>query len=180
MKDSIITLFNKHNDENNLNIKLSFNMPKGYETACGTFDVLKNTLFLNEMYFNDRLKMLFTLYHELRHAEQYITPQKFDKDISESIKYVILYNGVCYKLIDNSWVECKINHENLIDIYLSLPYELDANKFAYNTLKGYKGIDLDELNNYYNNTLPKISISKQKLQQVYNEIDILSETNNKH
>lgn len=173
MKKTIKALFDKFNNEKALNIQLSFEMPKGYETAHGTFDVLKNALFLNEMYFDDRLKILFTLYHELRHAEQYITPHKFGKDISESIKYVILYNGICYKLKVNYWVECRINHENLVDVYLSLPYELDANKFAYNTLKECKDIDLEVLNEYYNSTLPKTNIPKSKLQQIYQEIDTL-------
>ena len=33
--------------ENDISIKLSHDMPAGYETAYGTYDVTINTLFLN-------------------------------------------------------------------------------------------------------------------------------------
>lgn len=33
--------------ENGIDVKLSYDMPAGYETAYGTYDVTINTLFLN-------------------------------------------------------------------------------------------------------------------------------------
>ena len=35
-------------EENSLTINLSFDMPEGYETANGTFDMTVNTLFINK------------------------------------------------------------------------------------------------------------------------------------
>lgn len=40
--------FRMYCEENSLPINLSFDMPKGYETANGTFDPTVNTLFINK------------------------------------------------------------------------------------------------------------------------------------
>ena len=76
-------------------------MPSGYETAYGTYDVTINTLFLNTKILHDapEHEVLFYLFHELRHALQYLRPELFDEQIQESRFYVVLYNGVCYKLV---------------------------------------------------------------------------------
>ena len=66
-------------------------MPKGYENAFGTFDVTKNTLFINKGKCQSVERFLFTFYHELRHAEQYLRTNKFSNDIQKSIFYVNLH-----------------------------------------------------------------------------------------
>ena len=42
--------FDKYCFENNLELKLSFDMPPGYETANGTFDVETKTVYINAEY----------------------------------------------------------------------------------------------------------------------------------
>lgn len=77
-------------------------MPAGYETAFGTYDIEKNTLFINDQFIGNvsEPEYLFYLYHELRHAEQYLQPDKFDEKIRKSLQYVILYNGTCFRFSD--------------------------------------------------------------------------------
>ena len=69
--ESIIAGFCK---ENSLAVRLSCDMPSGYETAYGTYDVTINTLFLNTKILHDapEHEVLFYLFHELRHALQYL------------------------------------------------------------------------------------------------------------
>jgi len=82
-------------------------------------------------------KVLFYLYHEMRHALQYAHPEQLDKEIRESLPYVLLYNGICFRLLDNAWVECKLDGDEdyFTQAYLSFPYELDANSFAHSMVK---------------------------------------------
>ena len=56
--------------EYNLDTNLSYNMPKGYENAFGTFDIILDTLFLNlnkefskirVLYFLSWVKTLFAI-----------------------------------------------------------------------------------------------------------------------
>lgn len=77
------------------------------------------------------------MYHELRHAMQYLKPERFDETIQESRFYVVLYNGTCFKLVDHDWKECVLDGEEeyFTAAYLSLPYEMDANTFAYERVK---------------------------------------------
>ena len=56
--------FRMYCEENSLPINLSFDMPKGYETANGTFDPTVNTLFISIVKtvddFYDLLKVMNT------------------------------------------------------------------------------------------------------------------------
>ena len=45
--------FNQYRDDNKLDLMLSFNMPAGYETANGTFDVESKTVFINADYLKE-------------------------------------------------------------------------------------------------------------------------------
>lgn len=44
--DRAISFFNEHN----ISVNLSRDMPAGYETAFGTYDIEKNTLFINDQF----------------------------------------------------------------------------------------------------------------------------------
>jgi len=68
----------------------------GYKTAYGTYDV---KLFVNVNLLENApvYKVLFYLYHEMRHALQYAHPEQLDKEIRESLPYVLLYNGICFR-----------------------------------------------------------------------------------
>lgn len=166
--------FDEYCRDNNLKIEFSTDMPSGYETANGTFDIATNTLFFNTKMLMDcpEYEKLFYLFHELRHALQYSKPHLFSDIINRSINYVIMYNGVCYVLKENEWKECKIDgtEEFLINVYLGQPYEVDANRYAYQKVKSICG-DSEELQKLFSFWVPQKCMEDEKYQNLYNEID---------
>ena len=100
--------FDQFCGENHIEIGLSYEMPEGYETAFGSFDVGRRTLFLNLPVLQSapEHEALFYLCHQLRHALHYLSPVLFDELIQTSRYYVVLYDGVCYKLVGDSWKKC--------------------------------------------------------------------------
>ena len=170
----IETLVSEFCADNHLTVQVSYEMPVGYETAFGTYDVTINTLFFNlEMLKNaPKYEVLFYLYHELRHAVQYLHPEMFDEQIQESRVYVVLYNGTCYKLVENSWQECALGGDEsyFANAYLSLPYEVDANTFAYESVKNLCG-DLPELRELYSAWIPEERWSYEELKALFCRID---------
>ena len=169
--ESIIAGFCK---ENSLVVTLSCDMPAGYETAYGTYDVTINTLFLNAQLLQDapEHEVLFYLFHELRHAMQYLRPESFDPQIQESRFYVVLYNGVCYKLVGNAWQEVVLEgaEDYFTRAYMSLPYELDANSFAYERVKDICG-NTDELQSLYSFWIPAEKMDYVELHDLFIRID---------
>lgn len=140
-----------------LDISVSFDMPKGFETAFGMFDVTKNVLFVSLSSKIDDARFLFTFYHELRHALQYNFPEMFGEEINMTLPFVVHFDGNCYMLKNNKWVHCKIEDENLdfMEIYKSLPYEIDANNFAYEQSCIYANdIDKNGFDEMYKRSLP--------------------------
>lgn len=131
--------FERYCKEHDLEIALSWEMPEGYETAFGSFDPTRRTLFLNMSMLRTapEEKALFYLHHELRHALQYLRPELFDQQVQTSRFYVVLYKGVCYKLVDGTWKMCVLtgDTEYFKAAYLSLPYEQDANVYAYQAVR---------------------------------------------
>ena len=160
--------------ETGISISLSHDMPAGYETAYGTYDVTINTLFLNAQLLQDapEHEVLFYLFHELRHAMQYLRPESFDPQIQESRFYVVLYNGVCYKLVGNAWQEVVLEgaEDYFTRAYMSLPYELDANSFAYERVKDICG-NTDELQELYAFWCPKDRMSYCEHLKLFRRID---------
>lgn len=173
--NKIETLVREFCRENDIEVTLSYNMPVGYETAYGTYDVTINTLFLNPSVLQDtpRYEALFYLYHELRHAVQYLCPWRFDERIRESLPYAILYNGICYKLIGNEWQKCVLSGEehDFTRAYLALPYEIDANTFAYEKTSEICG-DSAELKALFDFWLPKSSFDYAQHRKLFRRIDI--------
>lgn len=157
-----------------ISISLSHDMPAGYETAYGTYDVTINTLFLNAQLLRDapEYEVLFYLFHELRHAMQYLRPESFDPQIQESLFYVVLYNGVCYKLVGNAWQEVVLEgaEDYFTRAYMSLPYELDANSFAYERVKDICG-NTDELQSLYSFWIPAEKMDYVELHDLFIRID---------
>ncbi len=160
--------------ENGIEVTLSYDMPAGYETAYGTYDVTINTLFLNTAILQNAPghEVVFYLFHELRHAMQYLCPMKFDDKIKESILYVILYNGTCFKLVNNEWKECALsgNESYFISAYVSLPYEIDANTFAYEKVKEICG-DSEELKKLFEFWTPKDTFDYEEYRKLFCRID---------
>lgn len=129
--------------ERGLSVVLSWDMPQGYETANGTFDPVAKTLFLNPAVLQSapEYEAMFYLVHELRHAEQYQHPERFDAMIRVSLPYVVLYDGTCFRLRGETWQECRLEggEERFRDAYLGFPYEVDANEFAAQRVKAFCG-----------------------------------------
>lgn len=157
-----------------LQIKLSTDMPAGYETANGTFDITKNTLYFNAAMLAKApdYAVVFYLFHELRHALQYTCPQTFRAVIRRSLDYVLMYDGTCYKLVNGEWAECKLEGtaQALSDAYLGQPYELDANDYAYEQAKRLYGPskELDELYAFW---IPRMKLSDAEYLKIYEKID---------
>ncbi len=160
--------------ENGMDIQLSYDMPVGYESAYGTYDVTVNTLFLNAALLQGApgYELLFYLFHELRHAMQYLCPMQFDTQIRESMSYVILYNGTCFKLIGNAWQECVLNGDAdyFTRAYMTLPYELDANFFAYERVKALRG-DSPELRELFEFWIPRVPFDYGEHRKLFRRID---------
>ncbi|MCD7830911.1 MAG: hypothetical protein LUI01_01380 [Firmicutes bacterium] len=160
--------------ENGIEVTLSYDMPEGYKDAYGTYDGTINTLFLNATILQDapEYQVLFYIFHELRHAMQYLCPMMFDSRIRESILYVILYNGTCYKLVDNEWKGCVLpGDESYFTLaYMSLPYEIDANTFAYEKTREICG-DKAELKELLDFWMPKDSFDYEEHRKLFRRID---------
>ena len=166
--------FDKYCSENNLELKLSFNMPPGYETANGTFDIEAKTVYINAEYLREApdYEQAFFLYHELRHAIQYLSPEKFSDAIIRSLPYTIMFDGTCFKLKDGKYLECKLDggEELFADIYLGQPYEVDANKYAYEMVRMILG-DSEELRMLYDFWMPKKPVPDETYAAYYVLID---------
>lgn len=175
MKAWIEELFYRYIEENQLDIELSYSMPEGYENAFGTFDITNKTLF-----FNDGLikrgpthEALFYFYHELRHAMQYIHPQQFDAFVQASLPYVLLYNGICFKLVDGAWKSCRLSGEETYFTlaYESLPYEIDANKYACETVKALLPEYAAEIESLCRSWVPEQTLPPDEVETVFRRID---------
>lgn len=166
--------FDEYCKENKLSLSLSYAMPCGYETAFGTFDSNSLTVFINKNLLNDReeFEQAFYLFHELRHALQYTNPQSFNNIINESLSYIIMYDGTCYKKVGDKYYKYKINgdEEFLKNLYISQPYEMDANKYAYKKVCEVIGFS-KELEQLYHRWIPKRKIPNETYRLIYKEID---------
>ena len=168
------TLFNRYCRENGFDLRLSFDMPPGYEAANGTFDAETRTVFLNAALLRGAWdhEKAFYLFHELRHAAQELCPARFSEAIRRSLRYVIQYDGVCYKKVGGEYAECKLDGgaERFTDLYLGQPHEADANAFAYVQTKALFG-DSDDLRELYEFWTPRRLVSETEYDAVYAEID---------
>lgn len=167
-------LFKQYCCEFALPLHLSFDMPAGYETANGNFDFSCKTVFINaERLLNepDSTKAFF-LFHELRHALQYLCPDQFSSTIQRSIQYIILYDGTCYKLTNGRYLKCQLDggEEYFTDLYLGQPHEVDANTFAYESVKKLYG-DSEELKKLFNFWMPRHTISNKTYDTIFLSID---------
>lgn len=164
--------FDKISRELGWNILLKFDMPSGYETAFGTFDVVKNTLFINKS-INDNERLIYTFYHELRHAQQYLFLDKFSKDIQESINYVVLYDGSAFKLENGKWLGCKLKGDTkyFTEAYKSLPYEIDANNYAYEMVSRVSGLNLNRIDEIYKTSKAVKLVPMKELKKLFKCIE---------
>ena len=166
--------FDKCCDDNNLDLVLSFDMPTGFETANGTFDVATKTVFINSECLSEApdYEKAFFLFHELRHALQYLCPEQFSHEIIKSLSYIIMYDGTCYKFVSGKYVECQLDggEELFTNLYKGQPYEVDANTFAYEEVKRLYG-DSENLRELYAFWIPRQPIPPEQYDSVFAIID---------
>lgn len=174
----MVTEYKKHFDaycrEHGLRLHLLFDMPAGYEMAKGTFDVSSKTIFINAKGLEKEpvCIKLFYLFHELRHASQYLEPERFNETIHRSIQYVIMFDGTCYKLVDNHYLKCKLEGSEgyFTSLYLGQPHEVDANTFAYEQTRKLCG-DSAGLKELFDFWMPRQAILKGTYDRIFSLID---------
>ena len=168
------TYFDSYCKETGLKLSLCFDMPEGYETANGTFDNGTKTVYMNTKQLEaDRdFEKAFYLFHELRHAAQYLQPEQFPEIIRRSLQYVIQYDGTCYKLVNGDYVDCELEggEKRFTELYLGQPHEADANNYAFEQTRKFFGESegLKKLSDFW---MPKQPISDETYQDLYAEID---------
>lgn len=166
--------FDQYREEYKLDISLSFDMPAGYETANGTFDFESKTVFINAEHLKNGpdYEKAYYLFHELRHSLQSLRPDLFSSAVSRSIRYTIMYDGTCYKIIDGRFVACRLEggRDFFTDIYLGQPYEVDANTYAYEQAKTIFG-DSERLRSLYEFWIPSRPVQDELYDSLYDLID---------
>jgi len=166
--------FDQYCKDHDLDLTLSYQMPAGYETAYGTFDAASGTVFIHAAYLKDAPdhEKAFYLFHELRHASQYLSPERFSSAVSRSIQYVIQYDGTCYKVINGKYHACRLEggEARFTDLYLGQPHEADANSYAYRRAKDLFG-DSEDLRKLYAFWMPNQPVSEEAYPAIYAEID---------
>lgn len=168
------TQFERYCRENRLDLRLSFDMLPGYETANGTFDAETKTVYLNAALLYDAPdhEKAFYFFHELRHAAQELCPAQCSEAVRRSLRYVIRYDGFCYKRIGGEYAECRLGGgaERFTDLYLGQPHETDANAFAYAQARALFG-DSEELRKLYAFWTPRQPVPDEAYDAVFAEID---------
>lgn len=166
--------FERYCEDHDLRLNLSFDMPEGFETANGTFDFETKTVFINACQLEEapEYEQAFFLFHELRHASQYLTPERFREAVTRSVRYVIQYDGTCYKLVDGTYRECRLADGGtpFAELYQSQPHEIDANRFAYQQVKTLYG-DSAGLSRLYAFWTPRQPVPAAVYDSVFAEID---------
>lgn len=167
-------IFDEYCRENGLALHMCFEMPEGFEGADGMFDPDSRTVYINTDFPEGTPDFVraFFLFHELRHAAQYLCPERFSELIRRSLGYVIQYDGTCYKLVNGEYIEFKLEggEEVFTDLYMGQPHEMDANRFAYEQVKKLYG-DSETLREMYEERKPKEAIAEEKYVEVYGMID---------
>lgn len=167
-------IFDKYCREKGLDISFSSDMPAGYETANGMYDITLSTLFLNTELLAEmpEYEQLFYLFHELRHAEQYARPEQLGEAVRRSMSYAIMYDGECFRRAEREWKGCRLEgtEEYFKSLYLGQPYERDANAFAYGRVRELCG-DSAELRELAAFWLPESTPAEEEYMRIYDEID---------
>lgn len=166
--------FTQYCEDHKLDLKLSFTMPAGYETANGTFDVESKTVFINAEYLKNvpDYEKAYYLFHELRHSSQYLCPELFSSSLRHSMQYIIMYDGTCYKIVNGKYFKCKLksSKENFANLYLGQPYEVDANTYAYERVKQIYG-NPKGLHELYAFWLPSHPVADELYDSIFAQID---------
>ena len=120
-------------------------IPKaGYEDAFASYDKEDKVIFLNPNYIESTsLLCLWNLFHEFQHVVQHrdedlLKEEKLLKnDFYNNISYYFMYDGTSYRSSSEEDFTYKIKktEEFCLELYLRNPIEIDANNYAYLSLK---------------------------------------------
>lgn len=111
-------------------------------------------------------------FHELRHASQYLEPERFNETINRSVQYIIMFDGTCYKLVENHYLKCKLEGSEgyFTSLYLGQPHEVDANTFAYEQTRKICG-DSAGLKELFDFWMPRQAILNGTYDRIFSLID---------
>jgi len=103
---------------------------------------------------------------------EYLEPEQFNETIRRSIRYVIMFDGTCYKLAENRYLKCKLDGDEgyFTNLYLGQPHEVDANTFAYEQTRKICG-DLAELKDLFDFWMPRQVIPDKEYDMIFALID---------
>ena len=97
-REIVAKIFEEFNEKHKLTASLSFELPKEFSGAFGMFDVTKNVLYVNINEKINFVRLIFSFFHELRHALQYNFSERFSGYIQKTLPYVVHFDGNCYVL----------------------------------------------------------------------------------
>lgn len=88
------------------------------------------------------------------------------------MQYIIMYDGICYKIVNGKYFKCKLksSKENSANLYLGQPYEVDANTYAYERVKQIYG-NLEGLYELYTFWMPSHAVSDEVYDDIFKQID---------
>ena len=124
-----------------MDVELSFTLPEGFEAANGLMDPETGDIMVNESLFDDPREFLplFIFLHELRHGIQKAKTELFSEEIAVNCEHIIQFDGTGYRVEGKTvtTVQMEGPREFFTELYLGSPAEIDANRFAYETLRQF-------------------------------------------
>lgn len=83
-----------------------------------------------------------------------------------------MFDGTCYKLVENHYLKCKLEGSEgyFTSLYLGQPHEVDANTFAYEQTRKICG-DSAGLKELFDFWMPRQAILKGTYDRIFSLID---------
>ena len=132
-------LFDYASAKFSLPMELHFEKPEGADASFALADPMTGNIHVNESRWRtcDPADPLFYFLRELRRAVQSARPDLFPPEIALNERYVIQFDGTCYRVEDDwvSLVKLEGSEDYFTELYLSSPCQTDANDFAHRCLK---------------------------------------------
>ena len=110
-REVIAKIFEEFKEKHKLTVSLSFELPKEFGGAFGMFDATKNVLYVNINEEINYARLIFSFFHELRHALQYNFPERFSGYIQKTLPFVVHFDGNSYMLRDKEWLHCQLKNK---------------------------------------------------------------------
>ena len=132
-------LFDYASAKLSLPMGLLFEKPEGVDASFALADPMTGDIHINESRWRtgDPVDPLFYFLKELRRAAQSARPELFPPEIALNDRYVIQFDGTCYRVEDEwvSLVKLEGSEDYFTELFLASPCQTDANDFALRCLK---------------------------------------------